>query len=126
MNLRELAVADHRLLVEDAADGFGRELKFTDPDGRTEVVNGQWNDIGQSFDPIAGTVVAGTTVFVHVTLGALRDAGLGIPVGVADDKQKPWRVEFTDMGGKLRRFKIREVHKDRSFDAVNCYLEKYK
>jgi hypothetical protein len=125
-NLRELAAADHRLIVEDVAGGFGRELTFVDPDGRKAVINGFWNDIGQAMDPMTGSMVAATVAFVRVTNGALRAAQLGVPVGVDDKDKNPWLVEYTDMGGRKHLCKIAEVRKDRSIDAVDCYLVSFK
>jgi hypothetical protein len=125
-NLRDLAAADHRLIVEDVTGGFGRELTFIDPDGKTAVINGFWNDIGQALDPMTGSMVAATVAFVRVTLGALRAAGLGIPVGVAEKDRMCWTVEYVDMGGRKHRCKISEVRKDRSIDAVDCYLTTFK
>lgn len=125
-NLRDLAAADHRLIVEDVAGGFGRELTFVDPDGRKAVVNGFWNDIGQALDPATGSMIAGTVAFVRVTNGALRAARLGVPVAVAETDKNPWTVAYTDMGGRKHVCKIAEVRKDRSIDAVDCYLVSYK
>ncbi len=124
MNLRELAAADHRSIVEDVTGGFGREITFTDPVGKTGIIKGFWNDIGQTIDPNTGSLVAGTTAFVRVTMAALRTAGLGVPVALADGN--PWVVEYNDMAGRKHRCKVREVRKDRSFDAVDCYLETYR
>lgn len=126
MNLRELATADHRLIVEDIDGGFGRELRFIDPMNRAAVIRGFWNDIGQTVDPQTGSLVAGTSAFVRVTMGALRAADLGVPVAITDEKKTPWVVEYTDMGGRSHRCKVREVRKDRSIDAVDCYLESYR
>lgn len=125
-NLRELAAADHRRIVEDVAGGFGRELTFIDPEQRKAVVNGFWNDIGQAMDPMTGSMVAATVAFVRVTFGALREAGLGVPFGVAETEKTPWLVEYTDMGGRKHLCKIAEVRKDRSIDAVDCYLVSFK
>lgn len=125
-NLRDLATADHRLIVEDVAGGFGRELTFTDPDGVVGVVNGFWNDINQNIDLQTGAMVSGRVAFVRVTRGALRDANLTLPVGEIDDKKKKWLVSFVDMGGQRRTFAISEARPDRSIDAVDCYLEKYQ
>ena len=125
-NLRDLAAADHRLIVEDVTGGFGRALTFTDPNGRKAIVNGFWNDIGQALDPMTGSMIAQTVAFVRVTSGALRAARLGVPVGVDNAAQNPWTVEYTDMSGKKHRRKIREVRKDSSIDAVDCYLELLK
>lgn len=127
MNLRELAAADHRLLVEDALGGFGRELTFVDPKGREVVVNGFWNDIGQKLDLETGALVAGTVAFVRVTLGALREKGLGIPEVVAGGEGRtPWLVFYNDMSGRKHSFKVNDVRTDRSIDAVDCYLEVYR
>ncbi len=126
MNLRELAAADHRLLVEDVADGFGRELTFVDPKGTTGTVNGYWNNIGQAIDLQSGTLVAGTVAFVRVTLGALAENGFGIPEAIADKTRKAWTVSFQDMAGRRHDYKINEVRVDRSVNAVDCYLENYQ
>lgn len=125
-NLREIAAADHRAIVEDVAGGFGRELTFVDPKGLTAVVNGLWNDVGQSLDLQSGSMVAGTVAFVRVTLGALHDVGLGIPEVIADTKRKPWLVFFSDMAGREHRYKVNDVRVDRSMNAVDCYLENYQ
>lgn len=126
MNLRELAAADHRLLVEDVAGGFGRELTFVDPKGDTAIVKGFWNHIGQAIDLQTGALIAGTVAFVRVTLGALSDAKLGIPEVIAADLRKPWIVSFNDMAGREHKFKVNDVRVDRSMNAVDCYLENYR
>jgi len=125
-NLRDLAAADHRSIVEDVAGGFGRALTFIDPSQRMAVVNGFWNDIGQAMDPMTGSMIAATVAFVRVTFGALREAGFGVPLGVTETDKSPWLVEYTDMGGRKHLCKIVEVRKDRSIDAVDCYLASYK
>lgn len=126
MNLRELAAADHRLIVEDATGGFGRELRLIDPDGRPATVNGFWNDIGQNIDLNTGAMVSGRAAFARITRGALRAAGLGIPAADLAEDKKPWRLEWTDLGGNVHKFMIVEVRPDRSIDAVDCYVSEYK
>jgi hypothetical protein len=126
MNLRELAAADHRLIVEDVAGGFGRELRLIDPDGRQATVNGFWNDIGQNIDLNTGAMVSGRAAFARITRGALRAAGLGMPIADLAEDKKPWRLEWTDMGGNVKRFMITEVRADRSIDAVDCYVSEYE
>lgn len=130
MNLRDLAAADHRLIVEDVTGGFGRELRITDPEGRTPTgpdglpttIKGLWNDIGQNIDLNTGAMVSGRAAFARITRGALRAAGLGMPVADLAEDKKPWRIEWTDMGGNVHRFTIVEVRADRSIDAVDCYV----
>jgi hypothetical protein len=126
VNLRDLAAADHRLIVEDVTGGFGRELTFINPDGVEAVVNGLWNDIAQNVDLQTGALIAGRVAFVHVTMGALRAAGLSLPFGELDTKKKPWVVRYTDLGGRARQFAISEARPDRSLEVVDCYLEVYK
>jgi hypothetical protein len=123
MNLRELAAADHRAIVEDVVGGFGRELTFVSPDGGTSVINGYWNDIAQQVDLQSGSMVGGRVAFVRVTRGALRAAGLALPYGEHDPKKKPWLVMYTALSGRPQKFKISEARPDRSIDAVDCYLE---
>lgn len=126
MNLRELATADHRLIVEDVAGGFGRELTFVDPGGVSAIINGFWNDIGQSLDLQSGQLIAVTVAFVRVTLGALIAGNLGVPEAIADKKRKPWVVSFKDMAGRQHDYKINKVFVDRTMNAVDCYLENYR
>lgn len=126
MNLRELAALDHRTIVEDVVGGFGRELRFIDPDGRDVTVSGLWNDIAQNLDPQTGAVVSGRVAFVRVTRGALEAAGLSLPFGELNEKKKPWRVEWTDLRGLTKSWMITEARPDRSMDAVDCYLSVYR
>lgn len=122
MNLRDLAAADHRLIVGDAADGFAREITLVSPDGRQATVNGFWNDIGQGIDLQSGALVAGRQAFVRLTMQSLRNAGFEkLPRGVVDGE--PWLVRYVGLGGREQRAKVSDFRPDRTFDAVDLYLE---
>jgi hypothetical protein len=127
MNLRDLAAAHHRLIVGDAANGFAREITLVDPEGRTANVNGFWNDVMvDRIDPQTGSMVSARQVFVRIPNKAIRDAGfLALPRGASDGK--PWMVKYAGLSGREPLpMKVSEVRVDRTFDAIDCFLEPYK
>jgi hypothetical protein len=129
MNLRDLAAAHHRLIVGDAANGFAREITLVTPDGTQVKVNGFWNDMmAEKLDPQTGSMVSVRSVFVRLTNKSLRDAGLSsLPRSVNDGDKRPWLVIYAGLNDNdPRPKKVSEVRIDRTFDAIDCYLEPYQ
>lgn len=128
MNLRDLAAAHHALIVGDAVNGFAREITLVSPDGLEAKVTGFWNDaMFDKLDPQSGSLVSVRTVFVRLTAKAIRDAGFpSLPRGVADGERTPWLVFYTGLSGRDQKSKVSEVRTDRTFDALDCYLEPYQ
>lgn len=128
MNLRELAAAHHRAIVGDAASGFGREITLVSPDGLEARLTGFWNDaMFEKRDPQTGSLVSVRTAFVRLPAKAIRDAGFTtLPRGVADADKLPWVVMYTGLSGRPQKSKVSEVRTDRTFDALDCYLEPFQ
>ena len=148
MNLRRQAAADLRVILEDAAAGFGWPITVTDPSGTAVELTGFTADIGETIDPETGQLVSGRKASVAIAIESLRNAGLGLPRGIADGSSKPWRVSFDSevyplltnagtkiltesgeeitTGGIAHEFKISEVLPDRTAGVVVCFLEAYK
>lgn len=128
MNLRDLAARHHRAIVGDAANGFGREITLVSPDGLQATLVGLWNDaMHEKLDPDVGSLVSARSVFVRLPAKAIRDAGFtSLPRAVQDADKLPWLVIYTGLGGREQKSKVSEVRTDRTFDAVDCYLEPYQ
>lgn len=126
MNLNEQAAVDLKSIVEDTTGGFGWPVTVTDPDGQTADLAAYTTDVMESIDVQTGTPVVGRFAHAMIPIASLREAGLGVPVGVADGSSKPWVVTFNDVQGNAYRFKVSEAMQDRKIGAVVCVLEAYK
>jgi len=124
MGLREDAALDMREIHEDL-DDFGWPIVVTDPNGTSADLTGLTNDISQAIDPDTGAMVSGRVASVSIPLSALSDAGLGIPVGIADTDSRPWLVAFDDSTGVSWAFKVAQSNPDRTIGLVVCLLEAY-
>jgi hypothetical protein len=111
------------ILHDDA--GFAWPIRVLDPDGQQAQLKGLTNDISMTIDPDTGMAVSGRKVSVALAIRDLREAGLEIPVAIADGARKPWAVEFNDIDGRPYRMKIAEVIPDRN-GIVVCMLELLK
>lgn len=124
MGLREQAAADNRAILEDSAAGFGWPITVTSPAGTdTAELTGYSNDIHQAVDADTGMLVSGRTVSCTLSIASLAAAGFGIPQGSAESTSRPWVVEFSDVGGRAYRLKVRESRPDRALNCVLCILE---
>jgi hypothetical protein len=125
-NLRDLAAAHHRLIVGNVDNGFAREITLVSPDGLQATVSGLWNDaMPEALDAQTGSLVATRSVFVRLPNKAIRDAGFtSLPRGKHEGN--PWLVLYTGLGGREQKTKVSEVRVDRTFDAVDCFLEPYQ
>lgn len=127
MNLRDLAAAHHRLITGDADNGFAREITLVNPAGEEATVNGLWNDIGQGIDMQSGALVTARQVMIRVSMQALRNAGFtSLPRPIAESDKTPWVVSYFGLGGRAQRAKVADVRYDRTFDALDLYLEPYQ
>jgi hypothetical protein len=71
-------------------------------------------------------LVSGRSAHVVIALASLAAAGFAdLPVGVADKQRRPWVVEFNDIAGKARKFKVSDAHPDRTIGCVVCALEAF-
>lgn len=126
MNLRELAEADLKYILEDSATGFGWAIAVTNPEGETAELIGASNDISQVVDPETGQVVSGRSASVALRVASLFEAGFNsLPVGIADSTRKPWVIAFTDINGNPHTFKVIQSNPDRGLGVVTLILEAY-
>ena len=125
MGLRDLAEADLGLILEDAETGFGYPITLTDPSGTVLALTGFSNDIAQVIDPDTGQVVSGRLASVALRISTILSAGLGLPRGIANEKSKPWIVEFNDLRGTPHKFKVFQSNPDRTIGMITLILESY-
>ena len=126
MSLRDIAQADVRSILSDAAFGAALPLKITNPSGGIANINGWSNDIGLLIDPDTGQAVSGRFASCAFTFADLVAGGItDKPANIPEANLKPWRVEFTNEQGVTYIFKIVETQPDQSLGYVTCTLELY-
>lgn len=125
MGLRQIAEADLEFILEDEVAGFAFPISVTDPAGTTANFLGFSNDISQAIDPDTGIFVSGRTASATLRISSLSDAGLSLPISIADDSSKPWIIVFDDINGNSYTFKVIEGNPDRALGVVVCLLELY-
>lgn len=126
MNLRSQAASDFRAILEDDAAGFGWSIVVTSPAGVAVSMRGYSADVGLVIDPETGVAVIGRRASVALSIASLREAGLGIPGGVADSSQRPWRIQFNDTEGNTFSFRVVSSMPDQTIGSVTCLLEAYQ
>ena len=126
MGLRELAEADNRIILNDNVFGFGYSISLESPDGVVVPLTGFSNDISQVIDPDTGVAVSGRLATASLNINDIIDAGLTLPVSIADSKSKPWLITFADINGNINTFKVSKSDPDRTIGMVICTLEFYK
>lgn len=104
---------------------MGWDFTITDPDGLSAPFVGRSSDISQIIDQDTGQVVSGRFAHISVCIADLTDAGMAVPVGIADGAVKPWLVDVADVAGVTARFKVMESNPDRALGNVICMLEAY-
>lgn len=125
MGLREDLAASARTFIEDEA-GFGWPVQVTTPLGETTALVGLTTDITNLIDPETGIAISGRMASLTLPIGALTDAGLGLPIAQPEKTQRPWLVRFADVGGKPHLFAVREAKPDRAMGVVVLMLEAYR
>lgn len=120
MNLREQAELDLGFILSDP-DGMSWPITLTDPAGAETPLLGFSNDIMQSIDPQTGAVVTGNIASIALRMSEIT----GVPIGVSNTSSRPWVVEFSDIGGTQRKYRIVQSFPDRSLGLVTCILEVY-
>ncbi|MCK5236243.1 MAG: hypothetical protein KAR06_04580 [Deltaproteobacteria bacterium] len=126
MNLRAQAEADTKVILEDGLFGFGWPITVTDPLGTSGALTGFSNDISELIDPDTGQAVSGRLATVALSISSLTDAGLGLPVAIADAASKPWIMAFDDINGNAGVFKVQKSNPDRALGIITCILEIYQ
>jgi hypothetical protein len=124
VSLREQAHADLLSILEDAS-GFAGAITVKNPAGTVLVMQGLSNDVSSALDPETGQIVSVRRASVALSIARLEAAGMGLPVGIADPKLKPWLVTFAAVGGLPQTFKVTESHPD-ALGVITCELEAYK
>lgn len=125
MTLRAHASETLRTIMNDQDGAFGWPFTITDPSGSTGELVGRSSDISKVVDPDTGIIISGRLAHVSVMIEDLTDAGLGVPVGVADGAVKPWVVDVDDINGTAGKFKVSESNPDRALGIVVLILEAY-
>jgi hypothetical protein len=126
MNIRQLAESDLATTLEDSVGGFGWDITVIDPHYNSATITGQSDDIAQVIDPDTGAIVSGRLATVALRLSTLTTNEIGIPKGIANEKQKPWVIKFNDINGNAHKFKVIQSNPDRALGVVTCLLEGYK
>ncbi len=122
--LRELAEADLETIVEDDVFGFARDITLTNPAGTSQVLQGFSNDVSQVTDPETGQLVSTRLASATLRTSKITLPG-GLPEGVADASQKPWRVSFKDISGETIEYKVAHGNPDRALGVIFLVLELY-
>ena len=127
MNLRDVAEADNKAILNDSLTGFGYPIIVTSPDEVTKPLTGFSNDISFSIDPDIGVAVSSRVASVALNISSLIGAGYTtLPEGIQDKLKKPWLVQFNDINGNAFTFKVQEGHPDRGLGIITCTLEIYE
>ena len=127
MNFREIAEQDLGITLEDSVYGFGWPVTVTDPNGLSDSLNCQQNDIAFQIDPQTGASVSGRIVEIVLMISTLTDAGFAsLPKQQADKTKKPWIFVFDDISGNSGTFTVKESHPDQTLGLIFCQLEVYK
>lgn len=126
MNIRELAEHDLAMTLEDSVNGFGWDIIITDPDGKTDTLQGQAGDIGFQIDPDTGQAVSGRQAHCALRISTLEAAGFDIPVKISDKTKNVWKFEINDINGNPFTYTVAEIPPDRTLGIVNILLEFYK
>lgn len=124
--LRAIAESDLSFILEDGAYGFGWPISVTNPAGTVQPFTGFSGDISAMFDPDTGIPVSGQLAHVVLRLSSLNAVSFTLPRGIADESSKPWVVQFDDIDGKARVFKIKNSDPDFTLGIVVCILEHYE
>jgi hypothetical protein len=124
MGLKTDVAEDMREIHEDT-DDFGWPITVTDPSGFFAPLHGLSNDVEGAIDPDTGLLVSGRSASVSIPMQALIDAGLGNPVGVASPNERPWVIDFDDILGSPRKFKVTTSGPDYGIGNIVCKLETY-
>ena len=125
MNIRAMAKADNKAILNDGASGFGWPIILTSPEEVSVPLTGFSNDIAQIIDPDTGTAVSGRLISAVLHTQDILDAGLVIPRGISDGAKKPWLVAFADINGVEATYKVRNSNPDRALGEVSLILEVY-
>ncbi len=124
--LRDTAKADARSILNDDVYGFGWPITVIGPDGTEANLTGFSNDVAEVIDPDTGVAVSGRVISAALVISDLTDAGLGLPVDIADASKKPWLIKFDDINGNAFTFKVKQSNPDRTLGIITCVLEFYE
>lgn len=126
MGLRQVAEADLAYTLEDPVCGGGWPITITAPDGTVGTLTGLSGDIGEVIDPDTGQAVSGRACHASLRKSTLLSTFGELPKAISDESQKPWVVEFTDIGGEAFLFKIIDQRPDRTLGIVSFTLTFYE
>lgn len=124
--LRQQAIQDLCGIMQDAVIGPGWPVVVTNPEGEKRRLLGITTDIGEELDPDTGIAVAGRRASVALHIRSLTEAGLDMPVNIADQSQRPWLMTFVNSEGEEVDYKVMDTMPDTAVGLVVCMLEIYK
>lgn len=125
MGLRDLAESDLGHILEDDVAGFGWPITLINQDGEKLPLKGYSQDISEAIDPDTGQAVVGRKISVALRTSKIRAANFELPFGVADQSEKPWLVQFENLGNILATYKVADSKPDRTLGIIVCDLELY-
>lgn len=126
MNLRELAIQDHKAILGDTVAGFAQLLTITNPASVSLTVPGLASDVGEIVDPQTQLIIQARRATCTFDSLPLIDAGMGTIAAIADGRQRPWTVAFEDANGVSRVYKVLQVAPDKHIGSVRCELEAWR
>lgn len=124
--LRRQAIQDLCNVMQDDVIGPGWPVVVTNPAGEKRRLLGITTDIGEEIDPDTGVAVAGRRASVALHIRSLTEAGLGLPVNIADQTKRPWLMTFVNSEGVEVEYKVMDTRPDTALGLVVCLLEIYK
>ena len=125
MGLREQAHLDLQGILEDES-GFSWPIVVVNPFGDRTPIKGFSTDIGLTIDPNTGVPVAGQRASVALPIARLTAAGLALPKNIAERNKKPWLVEFADVLGRPRVYRVVNTIPDVALGCVVLIVEDFK
>ena len=125
MSLRSIAESVLSMALENT-DLNGRGVTLTAPDGTSQPLTGNTNDIGAAIDPETGAIVSGRSASVALRISSIYAAGFtSLPKRVADKTAPPWRVDYIGDDGVTYNFSVSSSMPDRSAGVIVLMLEGY-
>lgn len=118
-----MAEKDLGITLEDAENGFGMPATVTDPAGNVASLNVQSGDVHLLYDSGTDAKINNRTAHISMRISSLEAAGLAIPRAQPNQNLNPWRFEFADATGKIRKFMVSDVMPDRTLGVVTVIIE---
>jgi len=125
MSLRSIAEGLLELALESTVLG-ARDVTLTAPDGTSQQLTGETNDIGAAIDPDTGQIVSGRTASVALRISSIYGAGFSeLPRRISEKTTPPWRVDYVGDDGLTYNWAVQSTMPDRSAGVIVLMLEEY-